>query len=86
LFTLCIKFLPQPPIKRVKRGGPFTQQEVKEMKDYFAENIVWGKTPSSSACVAFLELYPHPEKGRIAHDIQDKMKRLIGEKKGNRKK
>ena len=83
--ALCIKFSPQPPAKKTKRGGAFTEPEVAELEGHFHDHIEWGKTPSISACRDFLELYPHPEKGRIAHDIQDKMKRIISEAKGKDK-
>ena len=79
-----IKFSTQPPMKKTKRSRPYTEQ-VAELVDYFADHIQWGQTPMTSACRDFLELYPHPEKGRIPHDIQDKMKRIICEAKGKDK-
>ena len=80
--ALCIKFSSQPPAKKIKRGGGFTEQEVAELEDHYGDHIEWGQTPTISACRGILELHPHPEK---AHDIQYKIKRISSEVKGKDK-
>ena len=68
--ALCIKLLPQPPAKKTKRGGAFTEQEVAEMEDHFGDHIEWGQTPTTSSCQDFLELHPHPEKDGLPTIVQ----------------
>ena len=57
---------------------------MEELREHFSTYLDWGKTPSMSECSNFLKKHPHPEKGRIAHDIQDKVKRMIQDKKSKK--
>ena len=86
MFCELYSYIPQPPVKKQKRGGTYSEQKLVEIREEFPDHFFGGKTPSMKECEKFLQKYPHPEKGRTAQDIQDKAKRMIDAEGKPRKK
>ena len=67
-------YILQPPVKKQKRGGTYSEQELVEIREEFPDHVFGVNTPSMKECENFLQNYPHPEKGQTAQDIQDEAK------------
>ena len=61
---------------RKVRGGKYSEEEIRQLKAYFAEFIEAGVRPTIPECRPYLLAYPNV-KGRTDRDIRDKMRHFI---------